>query len=232
MARHRGPAPRDRDLFAPDRLDPLRTAVAELSWLLARGYAEGSALKLVGDRHALTARQRKAVRHCACPDPARDARRRTRRPVEATAGETLHVDGFNVLIVGESVLGGGVVLVGRDGAHRDLASVHGTWRRVAETTEVVDALGAMTREAREVVWWLDRPVSNSGRLAALLRERARVRGWRWRTEVVWDPDGVLADTDGLVATADARVLDAGVRWVDLPGALARATPTAWVVDLR
>jgi hypothetical protein len=206
--------------------------VAELSWLLSRGYAEKSALKLVGDRHELTARQRKAVQRCACPDAACAERRARRVPLDAVADAAVHVDGFNALIVSESALGGGVVLVGRDGAHRDLASVHGTWRRVAETTEVVDALGALLARAREVVFWLDRPVSNSGRLRALLLARAEARGWPWRVEVVWDPDGALMAVDGLVATADARILDAGVRWVDLPAALAARHPErAWIVDL-
>lgn len=230
MPRGRGPAPEDPALFGEDQHARLRSAVADLSWLLTRGYAETSSLKLVGDRHRLTTRQRKAVRHCACPDEAAEARRARRLPMSALAGAPLHVDGFNALIVGESVLAGGVVLVGRDEAHRDLASVHGAWRRVSHTIEVIDALGAATAHASEVVWWLDRPVSNSGRLASLLRERAEAGGWRWRCEVVWDPDGALMASPHVVASADARILDADVRWVDLPGALA-ADHDAWVVPL-
>jgi hypothetical protein len=229
--KHRGPAPRDRELFAPARLPALRAAVGELSWLLSRGYADRSALKLVGDRHELTARQRKAVQRCACSDEAREARRARRVELRDLEGEAVHVDGFNALIVSESTLGGGVVLVGRDGAHRDLASVHGTWRRVAETGEVIDALGALLSPAREVVWWLDRPVSNSGRLRRLLLDRAEPHGWPWRVEVVWDPDRELMRSDAIVATGDARILDAEVRWVDLPGALAaRVGRRAWLVD--
>ena len=37
--RHRGPHPRDAELFAPAQLETLRTACAELSWLLTRGYS-------------------------------------------------------------------------------------------------------------------------------------------------------------------------------------------------
>ena len=71
---HRGPDPRDRDAFAPAAWPRLREAVADLSWLLTRGYAEASSLKLVGDRLALTERQRMAVRRCACADAARARR--------------------------------------------------------------------------------------------------------------------------------------------------------------
>ena len=59
-------------------LPALRQAVADLSWLLERGYAEKSSLKLVGDRYDLLARQRTAVGRCACSD-ADVARRSGRR---------------------------------------------------------------------------------------------------------------------------------------------------------
>ena len=46
--RHRGAHPEDARLFEPSRLEGLRVAVSELSWLLSRGYQTKSALKLVG----------------------------------------------------------------------------------------------------------------------------------------------------------------------------------------
>ena len=58
---HRGPHPQDEKLFAPSAIDNLRTAVADFSLLLTKGYAEKSSLKLVGDRFSLTERQRLAV---------------------------------------------------------------------------------------------------------------------------------------------------------------------------
>ena len=47
---HRGPDPRDGAAFEPPSRPALRAAVSDLSWLLGRGYAPVSALKLVGDR--------------------------------------------------------------------------------------------------------------------------------------------------------------------------------------
>ena len=79
---HRGPDPRDAEAFGPSALPALRGAVADLSWLLERGYAIVSAVKLVGDRWSLTERQRLAVRRAACSDTAR-ARRLSRRVAAA-----------------------------------------------------------------------------------------------------------------------------------------------------
>lgn len=230
--KHRGRAPGDAQSFAAERAPGLRRAVQELSWLLSRGYAERSATALVGNRHALSARQRKAVARCAAADDAVRARRARRVEAGALADAVVHVDGFNVIIGGESAWSGGLVLVGRDGAHRDLASVHGTYARVEETHGVLDALAQVLDPARRVVWYLDRPVSNSGRLAGLLRACAEARALPWEIELVWDPDAVLVDSEAIVATADARILDAEVRWVDLVAALVRRSPQdPWVLDL-
>src|SRR5215213_2775070 len=130
---HRGPHPEDRSLFGPDWEGRLRTAVSDLSWLLSRDYASPSALKVVGDRYGLTARQRTAVMRCACTDEARAGRLAREVSVAALAGRRLWIDGYNVLTTVEAALAGGVVIVGRDGAWRDMASMHGTWRRVEET---------------------------------------------------------------------------------------------------
>jgi len=230
--RHRGPAPKDRELFAAEQLPALWAAAEELSWLLSRGYPEAASLKLVGDRHALTARQRKAVERAACTDAERADRGARRVRVADLAGRPVALDGFNTLILCESVLSGAPVFVGRDGAHRDLASVHGTWRRVEETSRAVEALAALVAPAASVRWLLDRPVSNSGRLRALLEETAAERGLPWRVELHAHPDDLLATTSDAVATADAWVLDRCGPWTDLPGALAATTPEAWVVDLR
>ena len=66
--RHRGPHPEDAELFAPASWPALRAATTDLSWLLSRGYAEPSSLKLVGDCFQLTERQRTAVMRSACSD--------------------------------------------------------------------------------------------------------------------------------------------------------------------
>ena len=67
---HRGPHPEDARLFAAEVHPALRRATGDLCWLLSRGYARESSLKLVGDRYGLLARQRIAVARCACSDEA------------------------------------------------------------------------------------------------------------------------------------------------------------------
>ena len=233
--KRRGPAPGDEALFGETAWPALRTATEELSWLRGRGYAEPSAVALVGNRHQLAKRQRRAVSRAACSDAERAARQGRRVGLEALAGAALHVDGFNALITAESVRAGAPVFLGRDGALRDLASVHGSWRRGARTEAALDALEAQLRVAApaRVVWWLDAPVSNSGRLAGELRERAEAAGLPWEVRLDPDPDArLVALEQGVAASADARILDGAPAWVDLPAAVLAEMPDAWLVDLR
>lgn len=231
--RHRGPEANDAERFAPDALPPLRAAVHELAWLLARGYGEPGALQLVGDRHRLDRRQRQAVRRATCT-PAQRAARRSRLVVpERLARTTVWLDGFNVLTTVEAALASGVVLRCVDGCARDLASVHGTWRRVDETRGAAERIGALLArwQVHEAVWLLDRPVGNSGRLAALLRALAAARGFAWRVEVSASPDRDLVACGAVIATADSAVLDRAGAWIDLSAQVVAGVPAAWILDL-
>ena len=169
--RHRGPQPRDAEIFTPALAPALRAAVGDLSWLLGRDYSETAALALVGDRYQLVARARLAVSRMAGAEIAVAGRRGRRVELAGLRGRPLAIDGFNVLVTGESALAGALLLRGRDGALRDLGSVHGGYRTVDETDRVIAALVALLIAAApsSVCWLLDRPVSNSGALAARLR---------------------------------------------------------------
>jgi hypothetical protein len=231
---HRGPHPEDLRLFAPESWHVLRQATADLCWLLSRAYPPTSALKLVGDRYDLIARQRTAVGRCACASA--DAMRRKAHQVDRDrlAGQPLWIDGYNVLTSVEAALAGGVLLLGCDGTYRDMASMHGSFRKVAETLPALEALGRLTADAgvQECVWYLDRPVSNSGRLGKIIEELAAANGWPWRAELVQNPDPVLAETTQIVATADSVILDRCHAWFNLAReTIARHVSQATVVDL-
>lgn len=231
---HRGAHPEDAALFAPAQVPGLRAAVGDYAWLLSRGYAEPSALKVVGDRYGLTARQRTAVMRCTCTAAAAQSRRNKQVAAEAMVGQRLWVDGYNVLTTVETALAGGVILVGQDGSYRDMASMHGTWRKVEETMPAIELVGRILEalRVRECLWLLDSPVSNSGRLKAVLESAAAERGWNWQVELWMNPDQPLSEAAEVVATADSVILDRCAQWFPLARYCAeREVPGAWVVDL-
>ena len=232
--KHRGPHPEDARLFAPDFHSRLSLAVDDLCWLLSRGYAHDSSLKIVGDRYGLVARQRVAAARCSCA--AAEAQRRRSHEVHAQAlhNQPLILDGYNVLTTIEAALSGGAIFAARDGAYRDMASMHGTYRKVAETLPALQLLGdELARlNVAECLLYLDRPVSNSGRLKSLIENLAARENWPWRVELVMNPDAPLAQTSEIVATADSVILDRCRAWYNLARAIIdRQVPQAWIIDL-
>jgi hypothetical protein len=231
---HRGAHPEDARLFAPDALVGLRLAASDFCWLLNRGYASNSSLKLVGDRYRLSARQRTAVARSVCSDSELARREGRRLDPARVADRSLWLDGYNVLTTVEASLGGAVVLIGRDGTYRDMASMHGSYRKVAETRPALGLIGRTCAELGIAAchWYLDRPVSNSGRLKTLMAEVAADAGWTWHVELVHDPDPILVQTDRVVATADSMILDRCKRWFNLAReTVSRHVPDAWIVEL-
>jgi len=232
--KHRGSHPDDARLFGPEAVPLLRHASEDLAWLLSKGYAPPSSLKLVGDRYDLVARQRTAVARATCaPEEAEHRRRREVSP-EAAAGSELWLDGYNVLTTIEAALSGGVILGCRDGTYRDMASMHGSYRKVSETLPALELIGRTLAEwgAGPCRWLLDSPVSNSGRLKTIIRDLAEQRGWAWEVELVPDPDAVLCRTERIAATADSLILDRCRRWVNLAReVIDRRVPQPWVVRL-
>lgn len=230
---HRGPHPEDARLFGPSALPVLREAASHYMWLLDRAYPPSATIKLVGDRHRLTQRQRLAVGRCSCSQERRVARNSNCLDLREFGDQPLLLDGYNVLTTVEAALAGAVVLVARDGCYRDMASMHGTYRRVEETVPALMNIGQTLQQAHigHVRWYLDSPVSNSGRLATAIRQLAQQQGWPWDVELVLDPDAVLAKADTPVATADSEILDRCGRWVNLARAVVqRHAPRTWVVD--
>jgi hypothetical protein len=221
-------------LFGESAVPVLRRAAAELFWLLDRGYPPVATLKLVGDRHRLRQRQRVALGRCSCT--AEQAARRSEKQLDLgdLRGKQLFLDGYNVLTTLEAAMGGSVVLAARDGCYRDMASMHGTYRKVTETLPALTTVGESLVEfgVRAAKWFLDSPVSNSGRLATLMRDLAAQRGWPWEIELVADPDVVLAKAGAAAATADSAVLDRCGCWFNLARlVIDRAVARVWIVDL-
>ncbi|MDB4967883.1 MAG: hypothetical protein JWN44_3572 [Myxococcales bacterium] len=227
--RHRGAHPEDLRLFDRSQLKRMRPAAEEIVWLLGRGYPLATAVELVGNHHQLEARQRTALQRSLCsPDQRRG---RESRAVERTAarGRTLLVDGFNLIITVEVALSGGLILDCYDGTVRDLAGVRGSYHAVDETDAALDLIGKElgALAPAHVRFFLDAPVSNSGRL------RARIEDWahRWpfslEASVVPNPDAILARADNAV-TSDSAVLDRCGSWLNLGRFIVdRHVPSAW-----
>jgi len=219
-------------LFAPKYHGPIQEAIIDYSHLLTRGYGN-SALELVGNRYKLNKRQRIAVGRMTASSQAIVARQNNHIPKSQLAGSIVEIDGFNLLILLESTLSGAYVFKCQDGCYRDVSSVHGTYKRVVKTEEAVLLVGQTLERlgVKQVNWFFDSPVSNSGRLKSMLLELARVHGFPWSVELVYNPDTVLVKSPEIVVSSDAWILDHCAQWFNLGALLVAEIGGESVLDL-
>jgi hypothetical protein len=132
-------------------------------------------------------------------------------------GEYIDIDGFNLVILLEAAIGGGMIFDCADGTFRDLSSIHGTYRMVEQTRDVIEWAGKWFEQQglAGACWWLDAPVSNSGRLAAAIRDLCEVHGWKWQVEVTPYVDKELSKSPNIVVSTDKIILNKCQRWVNL-----------------
>jgi hypothetical protein len=239
---HRGPHPTDVKLFAPEVIPQLCEAAADFSMLLSKGYADKSSLKLVGDKFSLTERQRLAIMRSSCSDQQLAGRNQRCVEIKNIAGKSIAIDGYNLLITIEAALSGGILFRGRDGCLRDLASIHGTYRKVAETIPAIELIGNFLSEFKiaHALWLLDSPVSNSGRLKKIINDLANEHNWSgfdrlttgWEVRLSFSPDAELIKTDVPVASSDSVILDSCKIWINFATEIIRQKLTyAIIIEL-
>jgi len=202
----------DDKVFGPAAIPKLRTAQEELHFLLSRGYPMKSVATYVGNHHQMTVRQVLAVTRATAS--MENLALRKMKQLEEVQGQTIHIDGFNLIITLEVALSDGMLFVGQDGCIRDLAELRGTYRLIPQTDKAIalirDALSFLG--ANGAVFYLDQPVSNSGRLKAKIYEI----DWPLPVtiDIVRSPDAVLKQLP-CVVTSDSIILDTCESWFNL-----------------
>lgn len=215
--RSRGQHPNDHKLFSEKSIELFREAVLDFSFLLTREYGATSVLELVGNRYKLNKRQRMALSRMCASSSELESRADKILSKDHVKGKRVELDGFNLLILLESALSGGYIFKGQDGCYRDIGSVHGTYKRVAQTRDSAVLIGKSLNELEVtgVHWFLDSPVSNSGRLKTFLRELAEEYNFPWSIELVFSPDKELAKSKEIVISSDGWILNECDSWFNL-----------------
>ncbi len=231
---HRGPGPKDSQLFREEVIPLLSAAAVDLCWLLDKEYAEKASLKLVGDRYKLQERQRKALAR-SCQSNQMTESILSHRALNANHLSNKHIviDGFNMLITLEALLGGAPLFQGRDGVLRDLSGVHGSYRKIEETPQAIALIANYLEEhhAGPVLWIFDKPVSNSGRLAQLVKNTGDKLGLEWQIELTNQADQLIVAAPGIVLTSDSQILARCQRWYNLMEHLSSEMQRGWVIKL-
>lgn len=211
----RGFVPTDEKEFNMESVLLLRRAQKDILYLLEQGYKIKPASTFVGNHYMLSERQRLAVVR-ATADQEVLALREKKRLNRTEIPKQVFIDGFNVIITLEVALSNSTLIRCMDKTVRDLAGLRGTYRIIDQTEEAIRLIGEELKllGCEEAVFYLDAPVSNSGRLKQKLMGVLERYPFQTMVELVDNPDVILQGL-GCVITQDAIILNQCESWINL-----------------
>lgn len=211
----RGYAPNDTTEFYGDAVRKLHLAGQDLYYLLNRGYPIKSASVFVGNHFLLSERQRLALARAVSSGKSIE-NRRGKALQDIPEGSVVHIDGFNTIITLEVALSGSLLLKCMDGTVRDLAALRGTYRLIDKTAQAITMIGKMLERYKigKAVFYLDAPVSNSGRLKEQIGTMLEQFPFEVQIEVIHNVDTTLEKLENVI-TGDAIILDKCKSWINL-----------------
>lgn len=211
----RGSNPKDEKEFKEEAKQKLYQAGIDIFYLINQGYQIKGASTFVGNHYLLSERQRMAlVRGIA--QEKRICSRKEKELHNKFVDGVVHIDGFNTIITLEVALSGSFLLKGMDGTIRDLAGLRGTYRMIDKTKQAIQLIGESltTHKVGKAVFYLDAPVSNSGKLRQRILEELQEVPFEVEVQCMNDVDQRLEKL-GHVITSDAIILDQCESWINL-----------------
>ena len=218
MNAKRGYVPEDDRNFSPEAVSTLKTASRHVIYLINEGYDLKQATVFAGNHFMLSERQRLSIMRSVATRQQLTDRKEKQVSFDDLSGKDVWIDGFNTIITLEVLLCDSLLFCCMDGTIRDLAALRGTYRLIPETTEAVRLMLDVLRDAAvgKVNILLDEPVSNSGRLKALIADIAEAGEYSFDLDIQIrrDVDRALYGKERVITT-DSIILDHCASWVNL-----------------
>lgn len=211
----RGYSPNDTKEFSGSSVGILFNAGRDLHYLLNHGYNIKGASTFVANHYLLSERQRLALARAVAPEKSIHLRK-CKEIKDIAPGSTVHIDGFNTIITLEVALSDSLLLKCMDGVIRDLAELRNSYMLIDKTERAIALIGKALEESKvgKVVFYLDAPVSNVGRLKQKIIDLLYAMPFDVEVQVIENVDSVLKSLDNVI-TGDAIILDNCVSWINL-----------------
>lgn len=210
----RGYSINDEREFGDKSIQKIYDAAKDLHYLLDRGYKIKGASIFVGNHYLLSERQRLAIVRTV--SSSEDIRIRKTKEAINLENKVVNIDGFNTIITLEVALSGSILLKCMDGTIRDLAGMGGSYRLIEKTKDSIIMIGKILEQnkIRKAIFYLDSPVSNSGRLKEQIFELLSEFNFEVQVENINNVDAVLSTMENVI-TSDAIILDKCISWINL-----------------
>jgi hypothetical protein len=228
----RGFVPEDGEQFTGKQLGLLQKAADEVQFLLDQGYDVKPVTTFVGNHYMFSERQRLALARSVSSKEWIGKRSGKELLKQGNLIKTARIDGFNTIITLEVALSGSPILYCRDGAVRDLAGLRGTYRVIDKTQKAIELILGQLKILKipESVFYLDAPVSNSGRLSTFIRQCAEDIGSHVQVQVIPDVDRMLEQMEGVIS-GDAIILNHCISWINIMPRILDQLGQIWKIQL-
>lgn len=211
----RGFTKSDEKEFTGKDLEKLKEASKDLLFLINRGYKIKNASTFVGNHYLLSERQRLALVRGISKDNYVTFRK-NKEVSESLKGKKINIDGFNTIITLEVAISNSLIIKTMDDTYRDLAGLRGTYKVIDKTNMAIKLIGDFLskEEVSKVTFYLDAPVSNSGRLKERIITILNEYDFDLEVLNINNVDSILSEMENVV-TSDAIILDKCISWVNL-----------------
>ncbi|MGB3919506.1 DUF434 domain-containing protein [Methanothrix sp.] len=198
-------------------------ALEEARYLLDRGYPKDSAVGFVSNHHRLAEKERFILMRVVVRSDLAWARRSKLLDLEDLRGQSISIDGYNVIITTESVIGGYPVYLCDDGLLRDSRGIFRGFKASPLTAIalnwILDLLASAGPARTEVL--LDQQMSRSGELAEMVRRMMAERQLCGVAKTARNVDHLLKTAKRIILTSDGNVIDSVDYIMDLPAEIGR-----------
>lgn len=202
----------------------VREAAYDFRFLLNRNYRRKNALEFVSNKYLLSKRERNFLARAIFSEFESKERYDKLVDIDRIEGEYLVIDGYNVLITVESILSEDFdhVVLCDDNVVRDLNAVFGKYKFSKVTEMALTQIFILISKYKpfNIVFFLDSPVSFSGKLAELIKDIITDIGLKGVIKLSNNVDmeikELIDENDGIVATSDSAIIDKADKFVDIP----------------
>lgn len=210
----RGFVPTDEIEFNTQNIKILKKAQVDICTLINRGYNIDKTTEFVGNHFKLSARQRLALKRAISSNDEL-IKRSNSKVIKLDKNSIVNIDGLNLIITLEVLLSNSTILKCMDGTIRDLAGLRGTYRIIDKTEMSLDLIFKKLEdmEISKAVFYLDSPVSNTGRLKQLILEKSKPYNFEVCVELVLNADVILEKLENVITT-DSIILNKCKGWLN------------------
>jgi hypothetical protein len=202
-------------------MSKIKKAAEDLKYLLDRDYNKRTALNLVVNHYKSSDSERNYLQRYVFSDRDIELHMSRLYPIEKIAMGDVIIDGYNVLVTVEAILGGKELVKGMDGFLRDNSAIFSRYIFDKNTKKALKKTVLTLKEymPRSVLFLFDSQMSHSGELASYVRCKLNELGLSGDARTSRIVDKEIVDMNGITVTTDSIIIEKVDRVVDIGSAI-------------